>query len=156
MRMHMQEEGAMPVMERRADIVWEDDLQTGGGRLSVASGAFPELPMTFAARTESAGGKTSPEELIAAAHATCYAMALSNTLKQQASAPERLDVSASCTLDRVEGALKITTMAITVRGRVPGIDDARFRELAALAEQRCPVSNALRNNVEIRLHAQLA
>jgi len=145
----------MPLMERKADIVWEGDLQTGGGRLTVASGAFPELPMTFAARTERADGKTSPEELIAAAHATCYAMAFSNMLKQQASAPERLEVSAVCTLDRVEGALKITTMDITVSGRVAGIDDARFKELAALAEQRCPVSNALRNNVDIRLHAQL-
>ncbi len=145
----------MPVMERRADVIWEGDLQTGAGRLTVGSGAFPELPMTFAARTESADGKTSPEELIAAAHAACYAMAFSNTLKQQASAPERLEVSALCTLDRVEGGLKIITMDITVRGRVSGIDDSRFRELAGLAEQRCPVSNALRNNVDIRLHPEL-
>lgn len=144
----------MPMMQRTADVVWEGDLR-GEGRLRVESSAFPELPVTFAARTETAGGKTSPEELIAAAHATCYAMAFSNTLAQQATAPERLEVSAVCSLDRVEGALKITGVDLTARGKVAGIDQRRFDELAQIAEQRCPVSNALRGNVEIRLHAEL-
>ncbi|MDP9235860.1 MAG: OsmC family peroxiredoxin [Chloroflexota bacterium] len=144
----------MPKMERRAEIVWEGDIR-GSGRLSVGSEAFPEQVVTFAARTEAADGKTSPEELIAAAHATCYAMAFSNTLAQEKSPPERLEVSAVCTLDRVEGALKITTIELAVRGVVSGIDQARFEELARLAEQRCPVSNALRGNVEISVHAEL-
>ena len=146
----------MAMAERRAQISWQGDLRGGSGQLEVASGAFPAQTMTFAARSEGADGKTSPEELIAAAHATCYAMAFSNTLKTDGgAAPDRLDVSAVCALDRVDGGLKITTMDLTVRGTVAGMDDARFKELARTAEQRCPVSNALRNNVEIRVDAAL-
>jgi osmotically inducible protein OsmC len=144
----------MPKMERRAEIVWEGDIR-GSGRLRVGSEAFPEQVVTFAARTEAADGKTSPEELIAAAHAACYAMALSNTLAQEKSPPQRLEVSAVCTLDRVDGALKITTIELTVHGEVSGIDQRRFEELARVAEQRCPVSNALRGNVDISVHAEL-
>jgi osmotically inducible protein OsmC len=147
----------MALAERRATIVWEGPLRDGSGRLEVASGAFPAQTMTFAARAEGADAKTSPEELIAAAHATCYAMAFSNALATDGGhAPERLEITAVCSLDRVEGALKITTMHLTARGRVPGIDDARFKELARTAEGRCPVSNALRNNVQITLDAALA
>ena len=138
----------MAMMERRAEIVWEGDIR-GSGRLRVDSEAFPEQTVTFAARTEAADGKTSPEELIAAAHATCYAMALSNTIKQAGGTPERLDVSAVCSLDRVEGALKITAMKLTVRGKAAGVDAAGFAELAKTAEGRCPVSNALRGSLEI-------
>jgi osmotically inducible protein OsmC len=145
----------MAMAERDADVVWRGDLQTGAGRLRVGSAAFPELDVTFSARTEAADGRTSPEELIAAAHATCYAMAFSNTLKQDGAPPERLEVSATCSLDRVEGALKITAIRLNVRGVVPGIDQAKFDELARLAEQRCPVSNALRGNVAIDVQAQL-
>jgi osmotically inducible protein OsmC len=140
-------------MQRRAEVTWTGNLQ-GAGKLRVGSGAFPEQTVTFSARTEKQEG-TTPEELIAAAHATCYAMAFSNTLNGAGSPPERLEVSAVCTLDRVEGALRITTMELTVRGSVPGIDNAKFEELARTAEQRCPVSNALRNSVEIRLTAQI-
>lgn len=142
------------MMERRAEVTWEGDIK-GAGRLRVDSAAFPEQAVTFSARTERADGKTSPEELIAAAHATCYAMALSNTLATSGATPKRLDVSAVCALDRIEGALKITTMRLQVRGSVEGVDEARFQELARMAEQRCPVSNALRNNVEITLDAAL-
>lgn len=146
----------MAMAQRRAQIVWEGDLRGGSGQLDVASGAFPAQTMTFSARSEGADGKTSPEELIAAAHATCYAMAFSNTLTTEGGvAPERLEVTAICALDRVTDGLKITTMDLTVRGRVPGIDGARFKELAEMAEQRCPVSNALRNNVQIRLDAAM-
>jgi|FLYL01.1.fsa_nt_gi osmotically inducible protein OsmC len=145
----------MALQERKATCVWEGDLRAGAGRLRVGSGAFPELPVTFSARTEAADGKTSPEELIAAAHATCYAMAFSNTLAQAGKPPERLEVEAVCSLDRVEGGLKITTMRLTVRGRVPGAEAGEFRELAATAEQRCPVSNALRGNVDIQVEASL-
>ena len=146
----------MPLMERRASIVWEGDLRQGRGRVSVASGAFPELPVTFSMRTEDASAGTSPEELIAAAHATCYAMAFSNTLATAGSPPERLEVTAVCALDRVEGGLKIMSVDLQVKGRVPGLDQAKFEELARTGEQRCPVSNALRGNVEIRVTADLA
>jgi lipoyl-dependent peroxiredoxin len=146
----------MPMMESRATVVWQGDLRQGSGKLNVASGAFPEQTVTFGARTEKADGKTNPEELIASAHAVCYSMAFSNTLAQDGSPPERLEVTAVCSLDRIEGGLKITTVDLSVRGVVPNLDAARFEELAKTAEQRCPVSNALRGNVDIRLSAQLA
>jgi len=144
----------MPLMQRRADITWTGDIR-GSGRLRVGSNAFPEQTMTFSARTEAQEGST-PEELIAAAHATCYAMAFSNALKQEGTPPNSLDVSAVCSLDRVDGALKITAMDLTVTGHVPGIDPQKFEEVARIAEQRCPVSNALRNNVQINVKAMLA
>jgi lipoyl-dependent peroxiredoxin len=146
----------MPLMERRASVVWQGDLRGGSGRLNVDSGAYPETEVTFAARTEAADGKTSPEELIAAAHATCYAMVLSNLLGQQGTPPERLEVSAVCALERGESGLVITTMDLHVRAKVGGVDAAQFQEIAAKGEQGCPVSNALRNNVDIRVHAELA
>lgn len=142
----------MPLMERRAAIVWEGDLK-GTGRLTVDSGAIPEQQVTFSARTESADGKTSPEELISAAHATCYAMSLSNVLAREGFAPERLEVSAVTTLDRTEAGLKITSVHLTARGKAGEINEAKFKELAQVAEGRCPVSNALRGNVEIRVTA---
>ena len=146
----------MPVAERSASIVWRGDLRGGAGELTVGSGALPALPMTFSARTESGRPGTSPEELIAAAHATCYAMSLSNTIKTEADvAPDTLDVSATCVLERIEGGLKITTIRLEAHGSVSGIDQARFDELAKLAEQRCPVSNALRAGVRIELKATL-
>ena len=147
----------MAMIERTARIVWQGDLQTGAGQLAIDSAAFPQQTMTFEARSKGQPEHTSPEELIAAAHATCFAMAFSNTLKQDGGAtPERLEVTAVCALDRVEGKLKITTMDLNVRGQVAGIDASKFEQLARLAEERCPVSNALRGSVEIRLHAQLA
>jgi len=145
----------MPVAQRRAQVVWEGNLVGGGGTLRVGSEAFGPLPITWAARTERPDGKTSPEELIAAAHAGCYAMALSHTLTQRGTPPSQLEVSAVCSLDRVEGRLKITTMALEVRGRVPGLSQSEFEDAARQAEQGCPVSNALRNNVDIRVRATL-
>ncbi len=141
--------------QRRAEARWEGNLTQGRGRITVGSGAFGELPITWAARIERPDGKTSPEELIAAAHAGCYAMALSNTLNQDGTPPETLNVTAVSTLDRVGGAFKITTMELEVRGRVPKLDAPGFEKAAQKAEQGCPVSNALRNNVEIRVRAQL-
>jgi osmotically inducible protein OsmC len=145
----------MALAERRAEVVWEGNLTQGNGTLTVGSGALGTQPVTWASRTERSDGKTSPEELIAAAHAACYAMAFSNTLNTRGTPPERLTVSAVCTLDRVEGGVKITTMELSVRGKVPGIDQAGFEQTAQKAEQGCPVSNALRNNVQIRVHTQL-
>lgn len=141
-----------PLAERRAEVVWQGNLLQGNGILSVGSGVLQGQQVTWASRTERPNGKTSPEELIAAAHAACYAMALSHTLAQQGHQPERLTVSAVCTLDQPP---KITTMELRVRGRVPGIDAATFQAAAMEAEKGCPVSNALRNNVDIRVTAEL-
>ncbi len=146
----------MPLAERRADVVWEGTLTQGHGVITkVGSGAFGGLPVTWAARTERPDGKTSPEELIAAAHATCYSMAFSAVLTERGTPPESLNVSAVCAFDLVDGAPKVTTVDLSVRGRVPGLDDAGFQEAAQAGEQLCPVSNALRGNVEIRLTAVL-
>lgn len=146
----------MAVAERSAHAVWQGNLTQGGGNVTVGSGAVGELPVTWAARTERSDGKTSPEELIAAAHAACFAMALSNTLNTAGTPPARLEVDAVCALDRVDGKMKITTMRLEVTGTVPGLDAAGFERAARTAEQGCPVSNALRDNVEIQLTAHLA
>jgi lipoyl-dependent peroxiredoxin len=145
----------MPIAERRADVVWEGTLFEGAGQLSTGSGIIQNLPVTWAARTERPNGKTSPEELIAAAQASCYAMALSNTLAEQSTPPTVLNVTAVCAADMVDGGLKVTTMDISVRGRVSGLDEAGFQAAAEAAGKSCPVSNALRNNVEITITAQL-
>jgi osmotically inducible protein OsmC len=142
--------------ERRAEVVWEGTLMQGSGRLvSVGSGAISNLPMTWASRTERSDGKTSPEELLAAAHAGCYAMAFSHTLAQAGTPAERLTVDATCTFEQVEGGFKVSTMVLDVRGKVPGLDQAGFEKTAQQAEQGCPVSNALRNNVAISVNAHL-
>ena len=145
----------MAVAERKAEAIWEGNLQQGKGTVTPGSGAFETLNVTWASRTEDPNGRTSPEELIAAAHAACYAMAFSNTLNSAGTPPERLDVTAVCTLDRVDGKMKITTMRLDVHGKVPGLDQAGFASAAQTAEQGCPVSNALRNNVQITVNATL-
>lgn len=144
----------MANVEREAHVVWEGNLAEGSGSLSEGSGVLQDTPVTFAARTQQPDGKTSPEELIAAAHATCYAMALSVTLTQQGNEPEQLEVDAVCVLD--DQQLKITTVNLNVRGTVPGMDEQGFEDAAREAEQLCPVSNALRGNVDIQLHTTLA
>ncbi len=141
--------------ERRAEMIWNGNLVQEDGKVTVGSGVVEALPMTWASRTEHPGGKTSPEELIAAAHAGCYAMALALTLTGEGASPERLQVAAVCTLEEVEGKPKITGIDLDVHGKVPGLDPAGFEQAARKAEQLCPVSNALRNNVAIRLTARL-
>jgi osmotically inducible protein OsmC len=142
--------------ESRASALWQGDLGSGSGKVSVASGAFPEQAVTWAARTNRPDPKTSPEELIAAAHAACYAMAFSHTLAEAGHAPEQVSVDAACRFDPVEGGgFAITRIDLTVRGRVPGIDQAEFERLAGDGERGCPVSNALRGNVEIGLAVTL-
>jgi osmotically inducible protein OsmC len=147
----------MAVAERRAEAVWNGDLMSGNGQLTLASsGVVRDTAVTWASRTESPDGRTSPEELLAAAHASCYAMAFAATLARQKTPPERLHVAAVAGLDRrPEGGFKVTTMDLTVRGRVPGLDQAGFEEAARAGEQGCPISNALRGNVEIRVTATL-
>jgi len=138
----------MPLAQRTAGATWSGDLTGGSGQLQFGTGAIPELPITWAARTEDTQGRTSPEELLAAAQAACFAMSLSNGLAKQGHAPERLNVSATCTLDRVEGGVAVTAMAIHVRGQVPGIDETTFKAAAEAAAQGCPVSKAFRGNLD--------
>ena len=145
----------MPIATRQAGIVWEGALASGNGTLSSGSGALEQLPVTWASRTERADGKTSPEELIAAAHASCFAMALSLMLGENHTPAERLTVSAACTLDEIDGAPKITTVELTVRVRAPGLEQAGFEQAIARAADLCPVSNALRGNVAIALRSEL-
>jgi osmotically inducible protein OsmC len=144
----------MATAERRASVVWRGNLFEGSGTFDLTSSeAVQDLPVTWASRTERPDGKTSPEELIAAAHASCFAMAFSNTLAEQGNEPEELNISAVCTFDADQ--LKVTTMVLDVRGRVPGLDAEGFQNAAEKAEQACPVSNALRNNVDIQLNVSL-
>ena len=141
------------MVEREAHVVWQGNLAQGSGSVSEGSGVLNETPVTFASRVESPGGQTSPEELIAAAHATCYAMALSNTLAEKDTPPDRLEVDAVCVLD--DQQLKITNVNLDVRATVPGISEEEFENAAREAEQICPVSNALRGNLEIQLQTRL-
>ena len=136
----------------RADTTWEGDLIGGSGRVKVASGALEEFPVSWASRAESQKGKTSPEELIAAAHSACYSMAFSNGLAKAGHKAEELNTTAE--VEFVPGP-GITSVSLTVRGRVKGIDDAEFQRLAEEAKEGCPVSKALHGNVELRLEARL-
>jgi len=150
------EKGAGVAAERRARAVWEGTLLEGQGRLSTESTpVLSEEPVTWASRTEDPGGRTSPEELLAAAHAACYAMALTAALARGGTPAERLEVTATCAFDKVDEGWSVTTMSIHVRGRVPGLDQAAFEEVARAGEEGCPISNAIRGNVEIRLTAEL-
>jgi lipoyl-dependent peroxiredoxin len=144
-------------IERRARATWEGDLRSGFGRFDLtSSGAVTGQPVTFASRFEpEAGGKTSPEELIAAAHATCVSMALANGLAQDGHAPTRLETDAVCTLDQTDAGFRIVAMHLTVRGEVEGVDEAGFEQAAQTAKEGCPVSNAL-GGVEITIEASLA
>jgi osmotically inducible protein OsmC len=145
----------MPIATGEAQVVWEGPLATGAGTVSSGSGALEELRVTWASRTGRPDGKTTPEELIAAAHASCFAMALSLVLAENHTPPERLVVSAACTLDEVDGAPKVTASQLSVRARVQGIESAGFEQQVERAGQLCPVSNALRGNVEISVQAEL-
>jgi osmotically inducible protein OsmC len=132
---------------------WEGDLLTGSGTTALDTGVCAPLPITWKARSESHDGVTSPEELIAAAHAACYSMAFSNALAKNETPPSSLDVIATATFVPGTG---ITTMHLDVTGHVPGIDDADFQDLAETAKDGCPVSKALAGNVEITMTARLA
>ena len=131
----------------KAQTTWHGDLLTGAGRTSVASGAFGEVDVTWQARSEGSATTTTPEELLAAAHASCYSMALSNALGQNGTPPARLDVTAAVTFVPGTG---ITTSAITVLADVPGVSADEFAAFAADAKDNCPVSQALKG-VEISL-----
>ncbi len=139
--------------DRKAEVTWHGDLMSGSGRIdSVTSGAFGGLDVSWPARSEEPEGKTSPEELIAAAHATCFSMALSHGLAQAGHPAEQLKTSATVTFEPGEG---ITKIALDVAGRVPGIDEGAFQQAADGAKQNCPVSKALTGVPEISLTARL-
>jgi osmotically inducible protein OsmC len=139
--------------DRKAEVTWRGDLMSGSGRVdSVTSGAYGGLDVSWPARSEEPNDKTSPEELIAAAHATCFSMALSNGLAQEGHAPEQLNTSATVTFQPGEG---ITRILLDVVGRVPGIDDGAFQQAAKQAKENCPVSKALAAVPEISLNARL-
>src|SRR5215218_11472234 len=145
----------MPVAVREAEVLWEGPLARGAGTLTTGSGALDQLPVTWASRTERPDGKTSPEELIAGAHASCFAMALALVLGENKTPPERLAVSAACTLDEVEGAPRITTVELTVRAQVAMLDAGVLERMVGQAADLCPVSNALRGNVTINVRSEL-
>ena len=141
--------------DRTAEVTWQGSLMEGSGTIrSTTTGAIGEQPVSWPARAEDpTGGQTSPEELIAAAHASCFAMALSHALAGAGNAPEELRTSATVTFQPGEG---ITKIALTVEGTVPGLDADGFRETAEGAKANCPVSKALAGVPEITLDARLA
>lgn len=141
---------------RRAAVSWKGDLASGAGTLTAAtSAAFTDLPVTWASRTESADGRTSPEELLASAHASCFSMAFSSDLTKAGSKPDSLDVTSEIAFDRVDGKWTVVSSKLTVRGRVPGLDQARFANIAAGAKAGCPISRAIAGNVELSVEATL-
>ena len=141
---------------RRAEATWDGDLMSGKGVVSaVSSGAFTDLPVSWAARTEGPAGRTSPEELVAAAHAACYCMALSAGLGRAGTPPGKLEVSATVTFQQIEGGWKVASSALTVRGTVPGTSATAFAAAAEAAKDGCPISGALKGNVELSVEAEL-
>ncbi len=141
---------------RRATVKWTGDLASGTGELSAdTSSAFAGLPVSWASRTGQANGKTSPEELLAAAHASCFSMAFSSDLAKAGSPPQQLDVSSEIAFDRLDGKWTVVSSKLSVRGRVAGLDQARFQALAEQAKDGCPISRALAGNVALSVQASL-
>ena len=135
-----------------AKTVWEGDLAHGAGTTTPDSGALPAMDVSWASRTERAAGKTSPEELLAAAHASCFCMALSHELGEAGTPPERLEATASVDFQPGEG---VRSSHIVVRGQVPGLDQEAFAEAALGASEGCPISGALKGNIDITVEATL-
>lgn len=141
---------------RRADVIWSGPLLTGSGTVNASSSAaFTDLPVTWASRTETADGRTSPEELVAAAHASCFAMAFSGALTRAGTPPDRLTVSAEVTFDKVDAGWRVVSSALTVVGVVPGMFAPDFRVAAEAAKDGCPISQALIGNVALSVDASL-
>jgi lipoyl-dependent peroxiredoxin len=136
----------------KASTVWAGDLAGGRGTTSFGSGALPEVEVTWPARTERTPGTTSPEELLAAAHTSCFCMALSHALAQAGNAPERLEASTTVEFLPGEG---VKSSRLVVRGTVPGLDQAGFEAAARGASEDCPISQALKGNIEIAIEATL-
>jgi osmotically inducible protein OsmC len=142
---------------RQARAVWNGDLAKGSGEVSaISSGKFSALGISWGARTESPQGKTSPEELLAAAHASCFAMALSAGLARAGTPPKKLDVTSTVTFDKVGEDWTVVSSELEVKGEVPGIDAAAFAKAAEGAKDGCPISRALKNNVKLSVRPTLA
>ncbi|MES1022978.1 OsmC family protein [Gloeocapsa sp. BRSZ] len=144
----------MPALQRTASATWNGTVKEGQGQISAASGVLQNIPYSFATRFENQPG-TNPEELIAAAHAACYSMALTLTLNQEGYQPQQVQTQATCTIESQDGGFKITKMLLETQGDISGIDAETFNQIAQEAEQICPVSNALRGSVAIDLKASL-
>jgi len=141
---------------RTADVTWHGDLLTGAGTIDyVSSGVFSRMPVSWAARTGPHNGKTSPEELLAAAHGSCFSMAFSARLAKNGTPATTLKVRVAISFDNASGSWKVTTSRITVEGDVPGIDLETFRTIAEDAKENCPISGALKGNVELIVDANL-
>jgi lipoyl-dependent peroxiredoxin len=146
----------VPRVQRSADVTWEGNVARGSGAISAATGAFTELPYSLASRVEKPDGKTSPEELLAAAHAACYSMSLAGELAGAGSTPEHLDVRATVTLDQVEdGSHRIVASEILARARVKEIDGETLQRLAATASQGCPFSKLIEASGTVTVNAIL-
>ena len=145
----------MTALQRTASATWNGTVEAGQGQMSATSGVLSNTPYSFATRFENQSG-TNPEELIAAAHATCYSMALTLTLNEKGYQPNQVHTQAKCTIESQNGGFKITKMYLETQGDVAGLDAENFQKIAQAAEQICPVSSALRSNVAIDLKASLA
>jgi lipoyl-dependent peroxiredoxin len=143
-------------VERSANAVWQGDLIDGTGTVSTQSGVLDNATVTWRSRAEQADQNTSPEELIAAAHATCVSMALANGLAQAGAPPQKIESEATATFEQTPEGFRMTTMRLSIRGQVDGLDDEAFRKAAEDARENCPVSQALKGNVEVTLDANLA
>ena len=141
--------------ERSSTASWSGSLFEGSGSFTVGSGAFGPQDVSWARRTEEPEGATSPEELIAAAHASCYAMAFSNALAENGTPPQKLEVTAKVGFGAKDGGVAVLYSKLSVKGKVDGVTQDKFAELAKAGEAGCPVSNALRNNVAIEVEATL-
>jgi len=146
----------MALAERTAEVKWHGSLADGDGTVRGGSEDYTDLPLDWASRSDRANGKTSPEELLAAAHASCYAMAFTLLLARDGIKADELDVQAKCSLEESDEWYTITAIDLAVTGRVPDMDTERFEAAAREADEHCPISNALRGNVDIRLRATLA
>ena len=141
---------------RQAMATWSGNLLEGSGTVrSGTSGAFPEMGVTWKARTEESGGVTSPEELLAAAHAACFSMAFSNGLSKAGFVPDRVDTTASVLFRKLDAGWTVFSSTLTVRAKVPAITESQFQELAQTARDGCPISRAIKGNVELAVSATL-
>ena len=146
----------MPRVQRQANVTWEGNVARGNGAISAASGAFEALPYSLASRIERPDGKTSPEELLAAAHAACYAMSLAGELAGKGAAPEYLDVTAVVTLDQVEdGSHRIVSSSIDARARVTEVSKGDLQAAAEAASKGCPFSALIEASAEVTVNATL-
>lgn len=140
--------------DRKATTVWQGDLK-GSGAVTMESSGIGTFDVSWPARTEEPGGKTSPEELVAAAHSSCYSMAFSNQLAQRGHTAERIETSATVTIEKTDAGMTVTRSALTVRATVPGIDQPAFDEAAQAAKDGCPISRLIAGGTEITLDARL-